>query len=117
MPTTLKVLGGSVLKEGDTEPNFTAKCLDGDNQPVDLTGATVMFHLRQQGSPSTKVDAAMTITEAAEGKVKYEWDDTGADTDTPGTFDAEVEVTDSNGEITTYPGNGYVTVQITEQLA
>lgn len=121
MPTTLKILGGSVLKEGDTEPNFEAQLLDGDNQPVvldNVTDSDLSFHMRQRGAPSTKIDSdSMTITASDQGKVKYEWADDGSDTDAPGTFDAEVELTDSDGEITTFPGDGYVTIQIKEQLA
>lgn len=118
MPTTLKILGGSVLKEGDTEPNFEAKLLDGENKPVNLTSVQgVQFHLRKEGAPSPKINASMTVTAPDQGKVKYEWADDGSDTDTPGTYEGEVEITDGDGEITTFPGDGYITVQITEQLA
>lgn len=120
MPTTLKILGGSVLKEGDTEPNFEAQLLDGENKPVDLanvTGSALSFHMRQKGAPATKIDSSsMTITSADKGQIKYEWADDGSDTDTPGEFDAEVELTDADGEITTFPGDGYVTIKIEEQL-
>lgn len=110
-----------MLKQGDTEPNFKAQLLDGENKPVDLVNVTdsdLSFHLRQKGAPTAKiVSSSMVITNADKGHVKYEWANDGSDTDAPGVFDAEVELTDADGEITTFPGDGYVTVQIEEQLA
>jgi hypothetical protein len=118
MSTKLRVVAGSVLKEGDTEPNFEAQCLDGDAKFEDLSSInSVTFHLKQVGAPTAKITSSMTVVDPSKGHVKYEWADDGSDTDTPGVFDAEVEVEDSDGETTTYPGGGYVTVQIEEQLA
>ncbi|HEX7050014.1 MAG TPA: BppU family phage baseplate upper protein [Longimicrobiales bacterium] len=82
--------------------------------PVDLTGATVAFHLGRAGQPAL-VSAAATVTNAAGGVVSYTW--AAGDTDTEGDWQAEWEVTFPSGEVRTFPNDGYDTVHIRADLA
>ncbi len=86
-----------------------------DGSAVNLTGAAVTFHMRKRGATTAKVDAATTIVDAVAGTVRYSW--AADDTDTEGMYDAEFEVVDSAGEIQTFPGTGYLVVEVVEDLA
>jgi hypothetical protein len=101
------------LKRGDTRPLVDITLTDGD-APVDLTAATsVQFHMALE--PNTlKVDAPMTVVDAAAGHVRYAW--AAADTDTAGSYSVEAEVAWNDGTVQTFPPSGYLTVTITEDL-
>ena len=103
------------IKQDDTSPAIAGTLERPDGTVVVLTGATVRFHLRAQGASATKVDAAATVVSGAAGSVKYDWQ-TG-DTDTAGYFEAEWEVTFSDGSIETFPNYGHQPVRIYEQIA
>ena len=64
------------------------------------------------GAPA--VDHAMTITDAANGRVTYAWQ--AGDTDTPGAYDVEFEILWSDSTIETVPNNGYESVIVTDDL-
>jgi len=50
----------------------------------DLTGSTVVFRMRAEGSSTLKVDASATVVAAASGEVRYDW--VSADVDTAGDY-------------------------------
>lgn len=103
------------IKQNDTSPALGATLKDGDGNAVDLSGATVRFHMRARGATTAKVDAAATVTGASTGEVSYAW--IAADTDTAGKFQAEFEVTYADTTVETFPNNGYITVDIDGDLA
>lgn len=103
------------IRTGDRLPEFHATLTGEDEGPVDLTGATVRFHVRARGIDDPKVDAAAAIISPEEGTVRYSW--TAEDTDTPGRYWAEFEVTFVDGRRQTFPNPGYLAVLVTEQLA
>ena len=102
------------LVTGDTRPElvFTLKdsnqaapglTLDPDNSatwsPIDLSGATVRLRIRELGSTTVKSTLTCTITTATDGKVATNFP-TGT-FDAAGTFEAELEITFSTGDIQT----------------
>ena len=94
------------IVQNDTRPplEFT---LTQDGAPVNLTGCTVRFYMKDAVSGSTKISGATcTVTDAANGKCRYDW--TGTDTNTVGTYLGEVEVTFGDGKIQT----GYKQISI-----
>lgn len=103
------------IKQNDTSPSLQATLKDGSGNAVDLTSATVRFHMRQIGSTTAKIDAAATISDADNGVVYYQW--SASDTDTLGSFEAEFEVTFSGGEIESFPNNRFIQVEITDDIA
>ena len=103
------------IKRNDTGPAIIATAVRKvDNSIVDLTGATVRFHMGRIGETRIVDAAATLVTDGSDGKMKYSW--VAADTDLAGVFSAEFEVTFSDATIETFPNGGYIEVRITEDL-
>ena len=102
------------IKQNDTQPAFQAILEDGGGDPINLTDATVRFHMRAIGSTTPKVDAAASVISPLSGIVRYTW--SAADTDTTGSFQAEFEVTYPGGPIETFPNDGYIRVEIIDDI-
>lgn len=102
------------LKEGDTAPSMLYAL---DPASTVLTGATVRFNMRAKDTGAVKINraAATIVTETGTPTVRYDW--IGADTDTAGFYDAEFEVTYAGGAVETFPNNGYIRVNIGEDIA
>lgn len=101
------------IKRNDTAPAIQAT-LTADGSAVDLTGASVRFHMRDS-TGAVKVDAAATLVTPSSGIVKYSW--TAADTDQAGRFQAEWEVTFTDATVRTFPNPGYTNVLIGGDIA
>lgn len=104
------------MKQDDTGPALGIKVTkESDNTPLDLTGATATFSMRQEGETTSKVDnASATVTGTTTGLVEYAWD--AADTDTAGTFRGEFTITLNGGEIITVPNDGWIEIEILENV-
>lgn len=101
------------LKQNDTWPPLEAVLTDA-NGAVNLTGASVRMILKSAGAGSTVIQGACTIVSAVEGRVRYTW--LAADTSLVNTLSGEFEVTWGDGKITTFPNDGYFTVEIKADL-
>lgn len=87
------------IVQNDTRPALDFS-LTQDGAPVDLTGCTVKFYMKNSTTGSVKINGATcAITDATKGKCRYNW--TGSDTDTVGTYLGEVEVTFADSKIQT----------------
>lgn len=87
------------IVQNDTRPPLDFS-LTQDGAPVDLTGCTVKFYMKNSTTGSVKINGATcAITDAIKGKCRYNW--TGSDTDTVGTYLGEVEVTFADSKIQT----------------
>lgn len=95
------------VKEGDRFPiTVTAS--------IDLTGSTVRLLARDKSLPSTTppILLASTITHAANGIVTHVLDGS-----LPiGTYNVELEVTQGNGHIITFPGDGFLLLRVIADL-
>jgi hypothetical protein len=107
------------MKRGDQSPTIKYQLLDDQGDPVDITGfQEVRFLMRPKTESTLTVDAdtnsGVTVTDAANGVVQYEW--ASGDTDTPGSFEAEWEVTFSGGDKETFPNHDFIDIYITADL-
>lgn len=103
------------IKQNDTSPALQATLKDSNDTAIDLSNASVKFHMRKVGAVTPKIDANATISNADGGVVYYQWQ-TG-DTDTIGSYEAEFEVTFTGGEIESFPNNRYIQIEITNAIA
>lgn len=101
------------IKQGDTKPDLVRTLVNADGSAIDLTGATVQFHMKRRGG-SLKVDKAATVTDDEYGEVTVEWE--ADDTDEAGTFRGEFEITLTGGEIVTVPNDGDMQVNVVKQI-
>ena len=101
---TLNLVTGDTLPEltftlKDSNTAATGFTLDEDNDatwaPINLTGASVRFRIRELGSTSVKSNLTCTITDATGGKVATDFPE--GTLDTAGTFEGELEITFSDG--------------------
>lgn len=98
-----------VIKQNDTRPIIQISMKTAAGAAVNLTGATVRFHM------GALIDAAATVTDAANGVAEYEWQP--GDTATAGTYSAEFEVTYLDGGIETFPNSGDLSIRIVKEIA
>lgn len=103
------------IKAGDLRPTLDATLTDDAGTALDLTSASsCRFVMRSVAGGTPKVAAAASIVTPASGIVRYAW--TGTDTDTPGDYFAEFEVTYAGPKTETHPNDGHLLVRITEDL-
>lgn len=103
------------IKRNDTSPSMLATLQDANGDAVDITAASVRFHLRPISSQTVTVDEAATIVTALDGLVRYDWQ--AEDTATIGSYQAEFEVTYADTTVETFPNDGYIRVEIISDIA
>jgi hypothetical protein len=102
------------IKQNDTAPSLRATLLNGSGNVIDLTGATVRFHMRELGKTTIIINQACTVVNAVGGIVQYDW--VAADTDVVGSYQAEFQVTYLDNSIETFPNDGYIWVDIIDDI-
>jgi hypothetical protein len=101
------------LKCHDRLPSIQATLLSG-GVAVDLTGCTVKFIMANKTTGTVKVTGTAVLVTPASGVVRYDW--LAVDTDTPGSYQAEWEVTNAGGKKQTFPTLTYHTIDILADL-
>lgn len=102
------------IKRGDRLRALSATLLD-TNTPVNLTTATSVGFRMKQIAPTPKVvSGACVIDDAAKGLVHFAWGAT--DTDTPGLYNAEFEVTWASGLKQSFPSGEYLPLEVLADL-
>ena len=87
------------MVQNDTLPVLEVT-LNQDGCPIDLTGCTVKFYMKNADSGAVKINGEeMDIVSAEDGTCRYNW--TATDTNTVGDYLGEVEVTYPSGKIQT----------------
>lgn len=103
------------IKQHDTRPNLQVPLLDND-AAIDLSTATaVKFLMAPHAGGALVVSRACVIVSAVAGVVRQIWQ--AADTATVGLYDAEFEITWSDGGIETVPsGRYYYSIEVVADL-
>jgi hypothetical protein len=109
-------------KSGDTLPEIQATLRDADDVAVNLTGATVRFHLRRWCSDDVLIDEEATLVVAASGTVKYAL--TAEDVELLGVEPLESrlnmmewEVTFADGSKLSFPSDGHLSMLVKGEIA
>jgi len=104
------------VKQNDTSPALRATLKDHDGNGVNLTGATVVFHMKPARGSTAKVsNGVCSLVDDANGLVEYLWN--SGDTDTTGTFYGEFQVTYADSTIETFPNKDYIRIKIVSEVA
>lgn len=99
-------------KISDRAPAVSIQVLkESDGTPLDLTGASALFVMAVPNEVD-KVNAAATITDAANGTVQYTWG--ASDLDAAGVYRGEFRISLSGGLQATFPPNGYFEIIVLE---
>lgn len=101
------------IKQNNTLPVLDAQLSDRDGN-VDITGASVIFRMRNATTGVLEIAAAMDIIDALEGRVRYVWQP--GDTGSAALYEAEILVLFLNGDVQCFPNNGYIRVEILESI-
>lgn len=102
------------IKRNDTSPSFAAALTDGAGNAVNLAGASGLFLLKHSRTRELKVSSAIVIVDAAAGTVRYDW--AAGDTDEPGEYNAEIQITFSDSTIATFPNGDYHRLTVVKDL-
>lgn len=106
-----------VVKQGDLFPVVDTTVKDELGNPVDLTGCTCKFSMRDSRDPTSLPvnlqDGA--LVNGPLGKIRYSW--LAGQTDIPGTFEAEFLVDPVVGANFKVPTRGYITVIVEPKVA
>jgi hypothetical protein len=117
--TRVEIVSGETLKTGDTEPDLEVQLIKDNQNPKDLSvdNPTVSVFIVEANEDTLVVDddtdGNVSVTNDTSGKVSYSWQ--AGDTDSPGTYECEVQVVDGT-DVSTYPNRGTFKVHIEEGL-
>lgn len=100
------------LKRDDLQPYYFVQVRDGNDDPVDITGATIYCTMRSENGfkEINRQTAGITITDAVDGAFQYAWQ--SGDTDTPGLYDIEFEIDPPAGGKFTVPASRIERAQV-----
>lgn len=101
------------LKRGDTSPALRYRL----DPAVNLAGASVVFNMRQRDGGAKIIDrvTASITGDPSDGVVGYLW--SAADTENPGRFEAEFEVTYADGAVETFPNDSFIAINIAGDIS
>lgn len=103
-----------VIKQNDTSPSIEATLTDINGSAVNIASSSVRFHMKNMSNNTLTVDQAATIVNAASGIVRYAWQ--AEDTQKPGLYNCEFEVTYSDNSIETFPNDDKIIVSIESEI-
>ena len=103
------------IKQNDTRPVLEVFLRDERDRAVDITGATVVFHLRNASDDTNIISSGtVTVVNSVNGQVRYSWSAT--DTATALVGEAEFQVTFIGDAVETFPNDGYIKVIILDDV-
>lgn len=102
------------IRRGDLDPPIRPTLEYSDGSPIDLAGvSSVKLLMRRPGTYNT-IEKTAEVYDAENGVVQYAW--VAGDTDTPGDYEAEWEVTFANGSKFTAPNRTKTHIMIFDDL-
>ena len=102
-----------IIKRGDTSPSLLYAL---SPTSINLTGATVVFNMKEDGAETNIVNRAVAAVETPTGTPTLRYDWIPANTAVPGTYLGEFEVRYVDGSIETFPNKGFILIEVGEDL-
>lgn len=106
------------IKQHDTRPVLTRYLIQsvaGATSPVDLTSvSSIGFKMRHTSAPVVLVTGVASIVTVSSAYVAYKWATT--DNATSGIYNAEYELTYTDGGIETVPNDTYFSIEVVDDL-
>lgn len=103
-----------VIKQNDTSPSIEATLTNINGVAINLSSCSVRFHMKNMTNGVLIVDQPATIVNAVNGVTRYAWQ--SADTQKPGMYNCEFEVTYSDNSIETFPNDDKIIVSIESEI-
>jgi hypothetical protein len=103
------------VRQGDLQPVLESTLRDENDEPVDLTDATVWLHLYNSDTRDEQLYAEAEVDDSDEGRVRYNW--APSDTDTVGPFNAAWEVVSPDGRRLVFDDPDPPTVEVVDDIA
>lgn len=104
-----------LVKQNDRLPALTVTAVQTDGTPYDLTGASIVFNMRNAETGTVKVSrAAATLVSGPNGTMRYEW--AATDLDTVGLYEAEFEATIASKKLS-IPTDGFIPIRVLDDIA
>lgn len=102
------------MKSGDLYP-FQYDLRWDDGTAIDLTlASSVTFYMTKDGNTIADVSGSCTVVSAADGRVKYTWQD--GETDAVGMYKVEFLITYNDGSKVTVPSDDIIWLHIIQSL-
>jgi len=107
------------IKRGDTSPNIVFELKNSNETNRNISGYNnIRFYMRDATTAeviiSEDISGNVIVEDSQRGYVEYDWSE--GDTKKSGLYHSEVEVEFSNGSIETFPNNGFVEIEILEDI-
>jgi len=112
--TSVEILSGDTLKQGDCEPDLRIRLINEDGEPMNLSEFQAEMRVRSTVSGEKIVDQTISFIDARNGIVEYDWNTN--DTTEAGIYEGEVTAFNSKGCIMTFPNTGYFNIKVNERI-
>lgn len=109
------------MRQNDVMPYLDVTLKDYSGAYPYSTDDTIRFVMKSSDDTikinQSSTGSFVTFLSSTAGTVRYMWSSSNGDTDTPGDFLADFELTTPTGKQVTFPNNGHLAVVITPELS
>lgn len=106
------------MKQHDTRPVLTRyliQTVNGATSPFDLTGVgSIGLLMRHTSALAVVVNGVASVVTVSSAYIAYKW--ATNDTATTGIYNAEYQVSYTDGGVETVPNDGYFSIEIVDDL-
>lgn len=114
-PDRFAVMESVTFKQNDLGDTLKATLKD-DNGDINVSNASDVRLIANDRDGKNVLNESVTVTNGSAGEVEYSWS-SGDFIEDAGIYRIEFEIEDGTGEVETVPNDGFVTVEIEEELA
>lgn len=113
-PNRFVTMQNRTFKQGDLGDELQATLRD-KNGKIDLSQISSVDFVARDSKKNKVLDEQVTISDPANGVIQYQWRQ-GDFIEDAGVYQAEFRINDNAGNTETVPNDGYVTIEIEEEI-